>query len=576
MHEQQHSTDERNKPKLPARSVSSPQATALSAPTAGGPGRPGPAELRDIQRAAGNRAATATVQRTQQAAAPKDAPSEENAQPVDPLVTRLAESIEKNTLQKKRKFNFWEPHKKWPEKWLWENARLRRVLERRLVLGKPFQEDEVNDIKALSTARPDWLKDIGIGTYAEGEQNAAGLGAKSGTDKGAKKGVTGKATQADNAEEQANYSTWLKLSPGQRILAATIAFREQAPRGGARIPDNPAYTLGRFMNSQSMGTDDPERRKLEAERDEQIRETAVDTLFPEGVSKDHKHSDGESPEAEMKERDAFARTILTNLLLVLQNGLQVGGTDGRHLDYKDGDVIRALAHGGRVNIRIPALSSGEQPHQLLDNLGITKNGVRDKHVVVRDFATHRATIGPNKDDQPGAFKEQGGVGSALKNKLSDFTPGMTNPDLLGVNISGGGLGTKDWNGDVVLPDGSYGHMLLVFTAPTAARDGSLLVGIETVAPHARSPVGYHHGIRSTEATANPESVLHGHKQDKVGSGKMKNNQRLVELKKMEKPGGQRWHEFLETIKKEWAEKLAGAETIEQKRRLYQGLVGRRS
>ena len=137
---------------------------------------------------------------------------------------------------------------------------------------------------------------------------------------------------------------------------------------------------------------------------------------------------------------------------------------------------------------------------------------------------------------------------------------MTNPDLLAVNLSGGGFGTKDWNGDVVLPDGSYGHLLLVFTAPTADKDGALLVGIETVAPGARSPVGYHHGVKSTEVTANPESVLHGHKQDKIGAtrvelGNMDEEETRVELGNM---GEGDWHSFLDTIKQDWEGKLEAA------------------
>ncbi|CAM5266189.1 hypothetical protein SALBM311S_01002 [Streptomyces alboniger] len=167
----------------------------------------------------------------------------------------------------------------------------------------------------------------------------------------------------------------------------------------------------------------------------------------------------------MKGRDDFARNILTNVLLILRHGLQVAGKDGNYVDYKDGDVIRALAHGGRVNIRIPALRKGESPHQLLDFLGVTQGGTPHQHTVKRDYANYIcSSIGKNKDGEPGSFKEEGGVGAAVKNKVSEYTPGITTLELLAANLSGGGFGTKDWNGDVVLPNGSYGHMLLVFTA----------------------------------------------------------------------------------------------------------------
>lgn len=156
--------------------------------------------------------------------------------------------------------------------------------------------------------------------------------------------------------------------------------------------------------------------------------------------------------------------------------------------------------------------------------------------------------------------------------------GSDRPDLWGQNISGGGIGSKDWNGDVVLPNGSYGHMLLVHHRPTMRKDGSLQIGIETLAPHATSPVGYEHDFRSTEATANPESVMHGHKGDKVGSGGLGKNERLVELGEMGKAHSSgNWRTFLDEIKKQWDAALVETEDGSQARRaLYEGLVGPRT
>jgi hypothetical protein len=507
------------------------------------------------------------------------------SQDPDAVTARFGVSIEAHTLQKKRKFNFWEPHKKWPEGWLPENIHIQWILERRLVLGKAFQPDELADIAILSATRPQWLNKVGIGTLDEARQIAAG---KSGTAGAGQSGTAGadRTTSRKGKEKalpaaQADYSNWLKLSPGRRILAATLAFQTQAPGPGAATPNNPAYTLGRFMRTNELESADPERETLESERNEQIRETAVDTLFPDGLRAEQLHeSAGDHATEEITGRDAHARDILTNVLLILRHGLQVAGKDENYVDYREGDVIRALAHGGRVHIRIPALRKGESPKQLLDFLGATDNGTPNKNTLERDYATHRSSIGKNKDGEPGSFKEKGGVGAAVTNKLSEFTPGMTSPDLLAVNISGGGFGTKDWNGDVVLPDGSYGHLLLVFTAPTGERDGALQVGLETVAPGARSPVGYHHGVRSTEATANPESVLHGHKQDKIGTTRvelgnmdgMDGEETRVELGSM---GGGDWHSFLQTIKQDWVGKLEAARDSAQKRKLYEELVGPR-
>ena len=531
-----------------------------------------PTGLLALQRTAGNRAVTTAVQRGRQgetkADAPPDEASLETSTDPDAVIVRLARSIEEHARQKKRKFNVWEPHKKWPEDWLLPDARLRWVLERRLVLGEVFQEKELKDIELLSEKRPAWLNRVGIGTMADGLRIAEGRrSAAARTNTSEDKGK-GKAT-----EEKPDYSDWLKLTPGRRILAATLAFRTQRPAPGAPIPINPAYTLGRFMRTQGLAGDSEERRELEAERDTQIRETALDTLVPESVPEGRKHPGAEELAPEHESQDAFARKILTNVLLILQHGLQYT-RDKEHVDYREGDVIRALAHGGRVNIRIPALQNGDNPHQLLEFLGVTEDGKQDEHVKERGFATHRSSIGRNKDGTSGHFVEKGGLGASLTNVVSKAVPGVATPKLLGIDQAIGGIGTKDWNGDVILPNGSYGHMLLVFTAPTTSTDGSLLVGIETIAPGASSPVGYHHGVKSTEATANPESALHGHKPDKIGDGKMKNNQRLVELAKMG-GDGKSWHAFLDEIKSDWADRVRAAKTSEEKRELYKTLVGRR-
>jgi hypothetical protein len=232
-----------------------------------------------------------------------------------------------------------------------------------------------------------------------------------------------------------------------------------------------------------------------------------------------------------------------------------------------------------VNIRIPAVPEGESRTALPDFLGATADDARTEHVSKRGFATHRTSIGKNKGDERGSFEERGGFFTSVANTLTPPFSGLgpERPQMMGVDISGGGLGSKDWNGKVVLPNGSYGHMLLVFIPPTTKTDGSLLVGIETVAPRAHSPVGYVHNIASTEATGNPESVLHGHKQDKIGSGGLKHNERYVDLQELgAKRDDGNWRAFLDDIKQEWHDRLANTQDGSTERRaMYEELVGQR-
>ncbi|GAA3734437.1 eCIS core domain-containing protein [Streptomyces tremellae] len=480
------------------------------------------------------------------------------------IIDRLSRSIEQNTLQAKAQRNIFAPGTWVPEQWMGAGpARLRKTLDRRVMRGETFSAQDLEDIKRLSATDPEWLRAVQIGTYEEAETYIEGP-----------------------------FKDWLRLSSGKRVLIATLAIdkRPDLVAKKAATPTDPAYTLGRFMRTQAPGTDAELKESLEQERDRQIRDTAVDTLDPQGLAADRRHPDeipapgtstgkgkGKATAPDWAEQDAQGRELLTRILLLLRNGLELYDPERKsHApDYRR-DVIRALAHGGRVNVRVPALDPKDKDAYWLPHfLGVTRDATRDKPaagISERPFATHRTSIGPNKGGRPGTFKEKGGLAASLTNKVSI---GAASPKLWGKDISGGGFGSKDWNGDMVLPNGSYGHVLLVYHRPTEDKDGSLQIGIETIAPHAESPVGYTHDFRSTEATSNPESILHGHKRDKVGAGGLSKNERLVDLRRMgqDRPGG--WRGFLQEIQDEWDRRLAAAEDPGERRALYEELVGPR-
>ncbi|MET8943297.1 PE-PGRS family protein [Streptomyces sp. NPDC004542] len=528
------------------------------------PAAAGPAPARQSTARPG----TAVIQRTGPTAAterPAEAGQDGGAVKGTEIIVRLSQSIEQHTVQTKMKKNIFAPGTWVPEQWMPQGAaRLRKTLDRRVMRGEVFGERDLADIKQLSEVNPDWLKKVGIGTYDEAERYTEGP-----------------------------FKDWLRLDSGKRVLTATLAVRKNHPvvrDAAVATPTDPAYTLGRFMLTQASGTAPSERKQLEDERNRQVRDTAVDTLYPEGMAPDRRHpgsvpaegtplggKKGKAPD--YVRRDAGGREMLTKILLVLRHGLQLYSPEERsHVVDHEKDVIRALAHGGRVNVRIPALSSKDEPAYALPHfLGVTKDATEAEpaqDVSKREFATHRTHIGANKGEELGTFQEKGGILASAANKLS-FGP--SSPVLWGQDISGGGLGSKDWNGDMVLPNGSYGHVLLVYHRPTMERDGSLQIGIETIAPGADSPVGYQHDFRSTEATANPESVLHGHKQDKIGTGGLSKNERFVDLRAMaaSHPSGD-WRVYLDEIKQDWDKALAATEPVSKERRaLYEQLVGPR-
>lgn len=422
----------------------------------------------------------------------------------------------------------------------------KKRLEKRFPKGPLFSDDDLVDIQVLGATKEgqDWLEEVGIGQWSD-------------------------ATDYLNA---ANYKEWLKLLPGKRLLIATRAWKDGV---GANDPNPPpSYTLGRAMAIQSGGLDPQAKAKAEAERDAHIRDAFVNTLMPVGANElaAVRATAGANANAIIA-HNAQAQHILARILMILQVGLQVyDPTTATHVDFKTGDVVRALAHGGRVNIRIPALSGqnkNESAYALTDWIGITDQGKEVDAVKERGFGTHHMKIGENKHGPgTGSFVEEGGKGASMSNKTSKGVK------LFGLDLAAGGLGQQDFNGDVILPDGGHGHMFIGFTKPTKKRDGALQIGIETTGPGADSLVGYKHDWNSTEATANPESSFYGHKMQKVGGGKLGTNQRLVDLNKVQTDAGKKWLEVLDEFATDVEDTLELAEGHE--RGVYESLAGRRT
>jgi Novel toxin 11 len=416
-------------------------------------------------------------------------------------------------------------------------------LAKRFPKGPLFTPADVLNVQVLEgdTDGAKWLKEVGIGSHQD----------------------------AMDYLNAGKYQDWLKLAPGKRLLIATLAWANGIGANDDQPP--PSYTLGRAMAIQTGD------QQAEQERDESIRTAFVNTLLPQtGQEELEARAHSDDPD-EAVAAHGQAQHILTRVLFILHAGLQVYDKTaqqgaGGHVDYKQGDVVRALAHGGRVNIRIPALT-GQHAHE--DKYALLKwIGVLDAHghkrtgVKKRDYATHHMEIGENITGAgTGTFKETGGKGASAANKTSSESL------LYGVDLAAGGLGKKDFNGDVILPDGAHGHLFIGFTKPTKKKDGALQIGIETTAPGADSLVGYKHNWNSTEATANPESSFFGHKMQKIGGGKLGGSQRLVDLNKVESDG-RKWETHLDEIAQLFDDALTqGGPGTE--RGVYEKLVGPR-
>ncbi len=77
------------------------------------------------------------------------------------------------------------------------------------------------------------------------------------------------------------------------------------------------------MTTKAPGVSGAEKQTLRAERDEQIRQTAVDTLHPAGLPSERLHPDADKAETvKHAAKDAKARDVFTSVLLLLQHGLK--------------------------------------------------------------------------------------------------------------------------------------------------------------------------------------------------------------------------------------------------------------
>ena len=532
--DREHAGD-RHRPATPTRSG---PARRAEGPLPTHPAAMTPAGMIALQQAAGNRIAGMALQRAG-AAAP--APSQDARDDASDVSTASAEvrearhSLSRSITGRSEAQRIGKRH-------------IRKALLRRLKSGPPFSDQEIAHIKTVAPRSMVWLQDIGIGTYEDAEKYHA----------------------------KQKYYDWLKLEPGKRILIATLAWNSERLRHGqersvADTPTNPAYTLGRTLALHSGAVTGEEAARHTAERDRRIHEAFVNTqdeaAFPVPAS---------ATVEDVRKADR-ARDVLTRVFLILQNGLKVYQvSDLRHIDYRDNDIARALAHGGRVNIRIPQLGQGESAGALTDWLGLTQDGADTDRKERRTFSSHRMNIQDNKGGVPGRFEEQGEFPASAKNFLGQGI-GENRP-MYGVDLAADGMGNTDFNRDVILPNGAHGHMLLAFTPPQRGRDGALQVGIETIAPgNTASPVGYEHNLFSSEKTANPESSFYGHKQDKIGEGSLARNQRLVDLNEFKTAGGGDWKQFLQDLDEKWNSLLAATSNDHaQRRALYARLTGPRS
>ncbi|KYF74902.1 hypothetical protein BE17_50565 [Sorangium cellulosum] len=342
---------------------------------------------------------------------------------------------------------------------------------------------------------------------------------------------------SDPSDNPERFRGFHKLHKASKVVLASYVSRQMnGGEAGKRFEGTPPAALALSMEARHT-TDSARRDELNRLIDQGIVEewsktleytepnddatTAINkgaVLAPKTLRNTLTFTKGKKlSKDEVVKRHGQSLEVLKNIFHLLQEGAEIyDGTAKSHVPLQDVPVAKLLSHGGRVNVQIPA---GNAPYALTEHLGITDDKGNPRPGVFKRFiGTHHVSLGDGK------FKEQGGQLAALKTKFDDT-------ELYGINLAVGGLGLKDFNGDVILPDGAHGHMFIGYRPPKPGRPGALQIGMETTGPGAPSTVAYPHNWRSTEKTANPISSVGGLKQDKIGDESTK-NARTVDLAKL--------------------------------------------
>lgn len=366
-----------------------------------------------------------------------------------------------------------------------------------------------------------------------------------------------------------DYSTWSKLNPQQRLLVGEYALKWGDPEAL-----NPGVTLHYSLKKKKAELENNTTAAEEAAKTGDARSQAIweDTLQkpslgqkfvamkelqagPVGGTTLAKLNKGNVAEKLDKHAE-----ILQRIFIILQSSkITVLSKSGEpDVGFKDFQtpVSKLFSHGGRTIITLPKISADNpDKHAISDWIGLTDKGKTNKEAGVYDrkFATHNARVEEGEKPVEERTKEYlgkgmtGAVGANSKNFWDSATKEGGNKNM-GLDVAAGGAGNLDFNGNVSLPDGGHGHLYIQYVSPTSKKEGLLMFGMETTAPHSKvSALGQTHDARSNDKTKSPVSMFAGQKADGAGKeaagrivdtskdqkGEAKKGSLLVSLKELE-------------------------------------------
>jgi len=331
--------------------------------------------------------------------------------------------------------------------------------------------------------------------------------------------------QKDVAPESLIHNAFKKWTNGggltikDKVMMCYLSFEQKL---GSE--DDPPFRIGHFMSSENYDYKNT-KKHTEGMWDKTVDTGRLSTI-PENIL-----STGEKKQA------LETAEIVKNVMDLVDKFQSLDENVKPKKDEVVAEKVGArelFSHGGRVNIKVPKLGEGHSDGTAItDAIGLTdkgemrKGGKGSKLVYSRWGATHGTRFSWDGKES----KEQGGrlYGGGASNWLTKGNK------TWGLDLAIGGAGNLDYNGAVIKCDGSHGHLMINWTAPTATTHGVLMVGVETTGMGAKSQDGYKHTWLSNEKTANLMSTAGGLKKEKNNSGASQSlGMHVVDLRDMDR------------------------------------------
>lgn len=276
-----------------------------------------------------------------------------------------------------------------------------------------------------------------------------------------------------------------KLTITQKLEIASIEVKQG-------MTDGIGYA--RYMGIKADQEEDPDAQEFVDEQDVKAWSDTLNNVDEEALVEKL----GEKKAIKAMAQQEAAKAILKRIFLLLQVGLQYRDRPDDPLKDWEGPVARALSHGGRVNIFLPPVAEGHDPDEFWNWLTGGKDNRKQAGMNWRAAATHGFSW---ENGEP--KEEKLGKASSVS-----FTKHF------GMDLPVGGLGEKNVSGEIILADGTNGHLYINYDPPTTIRGGALLIGVESSSSGKSNPYGKGH---DTSGRAGEFSATGGLKRNKLGA-----------------------------------------------------------